>query len=460
MMKEKQLILDYSKDKGKLKKIRKDLSNKGGSLFNSTLTYNNHVDLFLGEGYQKTISLSKGFEDAGLSADETTVLGGWCAARTKCLLEIEKGNLFNPIKGSVIPLTFKNLIDWIQTAISGDQIIDSVGIYNGDKYALISEQLLWSRKIARAFETGSNTILNNTEKNLILDAIKISENRRFLITKKYIEFVKGKRIDLVKFTDSEIWDDLVKARNVLLDQIGISLKDLVAPFIENRFNHDLKQDINAQNDLKNYIDEYSLVWTMYTGPYLQLLKKLGIISTQNAVIIEPWSHARSNEGQIKLNDTIIQTSSRNHYLGNKGINKNLGFIAISESSEYNFKSTRTSLTISKVPNIQNYKLYFDRLNADSSISNLDLSRNKSFVLASNYLPYGKAKDLLVQMIVISNEYKNRKLKIKNNNLNFLDNNSRNKEEVRSLRGIKSKEMQNISLRLNDILFAMFEEIFN
>lgn len=455
----KQLILEYSKDKDKLNKIRMELSHKNGKFFNDSVMFNKEIEEFLGDGYEKTISISRNLLDDKLSLQDITALGGWCAVRTKCLTLMSQGILMGPM-GDVWDYSLENLHTLLQECVGGDQIIDSVGFYNGDKYALISEQFLWSRKVISAYFQATGKVLNKLEQQKIVDSIGIGENKRYLATKKYLEFIKQRKIDLVKFTDLEIWDDLVAARDALLKEISIDMQDLVRPFVENRLNKSHKNDIFVLNDMEKFVSDYSLVWTMYTGKYLEILKKRGIIDTNNALIIEPWTHARSNEGQIALNEYIAKSSPYNLYMDNRGINKNLGFVSIIESSLYNFKSTRVFKLINEIPNNKNYESFIGLLNDDPAISNLDLSQNPTFLLTANYLPYGKAKELLLQMIIISTEFKNRRLKIKQNNVDAYDHSTLNQKDVSILRKNKSSELKSISLKLNDMLFQMFNYIYS
>jgi hypothetical protein len=303
--------------------------------------------------------------------------------------------------------------------------------------------------------------LTEKQGQLVLDSLRSNENKKFIATKKYLEAISGSELEVVKFTDSEIWDDLISARDKLFLSSNTTLEDLAQFMVQNRSSHNQSLDSKIINDISVYIRDYSLVWTMYSGFYLEILKKKKIVNTKFGLIIEPWVHSRSNEAQILLNENLIESSVNNHYLNPAGINKNLGFIAISEYSSYNFKSTRVNNSINEIPNLLNYRGFIEKLGNSASIDNLDLTKNETFMLACNLFPYGMVKTYLNEMVEIANDYKSQKLKIKSNADNANGGcDFKRRIEITELKNQKSIQMKSISIKINEMLLGLLDNILS
>ncbi len=455
-----QKILKSARDNNKLAIIRVRLSRNTGRIFEGRLPQPEWAEKNLGETYDKTVLASKGVEQLGKNKNSVyTVLGGWCAIRTKCLREIGEGILTDPVTGKKKQIkTVSQVAQWIQNAVSLDQIVETIGIYNGTNYVAISEEKLWTKKVINTLELYFNRELTDNEKQNIFIVIKTAEEIRYKITKKYIEYVSGHGISLTRVFDSDIYDDLIQGRNILFEKVGISINDLVEPMILRilkRSDSELQVGTKTRNDLLNYIDNSTLVWYMYTGDYLELLKKKNYVNTPNGIIIEPWSHAVSNESEAKFNTLIF--TGKNSYLHPGGVNENLAYIAIDEASNYNWKSYKSQLSIAEIPNIQNYKIFFEKNTYTNTFSNLELAKNLPFMYGVNFLPYGKCRKLLLEIISVNDEYR---LKLKENKNKYNDYNNGRKNKIQQLKKTYSAKMVKLSKQIDLEIRKMINSIFS
>ena len=342
---DKQVILNSSRDKLRLEKIREKLQTPNGGLFKGRLPNYKWAIENLGESFDKVILASNNIER--LSLDSYTVLGGWCAIRTRCINDLQKGIITDTITGKKQQYkTVDELCNWLMKAIALDQIIEAIGSYNGDNYTAISEEYLWLEKIVKIVNKYFNRKLNETEIDKVLKAIKHSEEKRSKATELYLSFIKGKRVQITKVRDIDIFQDLIRSRDSLFDRLNITKEKLTQPMVLNRnITRKIKDSSHILNDLYQYIDRYSIVWFMYTGYYLDLLKDKGYVKTDYAIIIEPYSHARSNESESEFKKVMLSSKNgTNNYLVHGGINEKLGFIASSETKLEEFYEGGALLT--------------------------------------------------------------------------------------------------------------------
>ena len=412
---QKQKLLNNSRDTLKIEIIRSKLCLPKGGLYKGCLPKYKWSEENIGQTYYKTILASKGIEN--MKFGTYTVLGGWCSLRTKCVNDLSKGIFTDPKTGFI--QKYKNVdevADWIAHAISVDQIIESIGMYNGDSYAAISEEYLWSEKVIRIVQKYFSRKLLNSEQDKIRQSIRISDDRRYQITKKYIELVQNKKITLTKIIDSDIFSELVLARDKMLNDFNISLVDLGRQLTTNRGllkNKNKNDKKEIQEDINFYINNYIIVMLMYTGYYLEILRAKGYVKTAKAIVIEPYAHVQSNEFEGEFKGAVFSSDKgKNNYHIKGGINENIGFIAMDDVSTYACKRVKLIKSIFNVPNIKNYNKFIDILSTDKNISILDLRNNPVFMYGINYLPYGKCRKALLEMVDIRNEYLIRKRKIK------------------------------------------------
>lgn len=401
---DKQVLLNNSRNPIRLKKIREKLCLSNGGLFEGQLPDYEWAIENLGEQFNKVILASKNIEKLCLGS--YTVLGGWCVLRTKCMQDLRSGIITDPKTGEKKQYeTIEEVCQWLEKAIALDQIIETVGSYNGDLYVAISEEHLWSEKIIKAVAKKLNKKFTAHESEQIVKAIRFSEEKRARATEKYLSFVKGKKIRITKVRDSLIFQDLVKARNDLYNHFGITNEKLLQPVIKRRLSRDLEQSQDQITDLFIHMDRYSLVLLMYTGYYLNILKEKGYVKTENAIIIEPYSHTRSNESDSEFRRILLSEEKGAHnYLVKGGINEHLGFIVLDEISDYGLHKFSKLKTIAEVPNIKNYFEHLKSISESNTISILDLKKNTAFLAGINYLPYGECGKALERMITISNGY--------------------------------------------------------
>ncbi len=454
-----QTLLKYARDTGKLNSIRARLSRNTGRIFDGSLPNYLWAQKYLGDTYEKVILAPKGIEALGESKDnQFTVLGGWCAIRTKCLRDMGKGILTNPISGKQIQIkSISQVAYWIENAVAADQIIETIGIYNGTNYVAISEESLWTKKIINTLELYLNRRLNDLEKQQILEAVIIAEKKRYKITKKYIEYVLKKTANLTRIIDTDIYDKLVEGRDELFERMGTTIDDLIEPMITRilkKPDTELQIGTKTKEDLLNYINSSSLVWFMYTGSYFDILRKKKYVTTQKGIIIEPWSHAVSNESEAKFNSIFF--THNNSYLHPNGINEDIAYITIDEACTFNWKPSKGYLPLSEVPNINNYESLIDALQTNSTISDLNLAKNISFMYGVNYLPYGNCKKALLDMVYIADEFHHKKKNLKKWNKD----NQIKREKIQLLKSEYSSTIKNLALTVNKELKNMFITIFS
>jgi len=455
----RQELLNFGRNFQKLQFLRNRLK-KSSIFFNGGIPKYEWSKKHLGDTYDKVIIASQGIEKLGETKNTSyTVIGGWCVMRTFCIQKISNGQLIDPISGKPQKIiSIQQVSDWIKKAISMDGIVQAIGIYNGKEYVAISEVQLWFMKICNTLEMCLERNLNEKEKETVYKSIEFAEKKRYKITKKYIEYVSGKNINLVRIVDKDIFKELVIARDALFNKVGITINDLAKPLLTRLLktsDDELSINIKTKKALIQYIDTSSIVWLMYTGYYVKLLQKHNYIKTPYVIIIEPFSPIHNNESRVLFNHLVY--SGENAYLNKKGINNNLAYIAISESSSYNFNKSTSYLNISQVPNINNYKMFINLLKKDKSINELDLSINEAFQLGFNYLPYGKCKQLLLEMIRIIKEYKKEKKIIKTNIKK--DQRSARQEKLISLKNNYKNHIYKLSIQVIDNVEHAFSIIF-
>jgi hypothetical protein len=354
------------------------------------------IDRQFGQFGERVLFVSRGTEK--LDTEQTTALGGWCALRTEDVSRMQQGRLTDPATGEVRRYTsVPEVADWITRAISIDQCIEAIGIYTGNNYAAISEEQLWGDRVKGIVANQFGRALTAAEAAQVEGAMQAAELRRYEYTKRYITLVSGQEPNLKRVVDGEISGDLQQVRDEMLDTAGISMEKLKGQF---------------PNDLS--IDNYSLVWGMYTGPYLTMLRNRGYVQTPKGLLVEPWMHAVSEtEAKTEVNDRFFGNRA-NDYLVAGGINQDLGFAAYSDVMLPNGDRMRSSLPISAVPNQENYSAFVQALAEEPGCGSLDLAANPAYVWGVNLFPYGNTKNALYRMIDIKRDYKEMRSAIKKN----------------------------------------------
>lgn len=336
----------------------------------------------------KLLSASEGV--SVLQPNDFTAIGGWCAIRTADLMLLKRREIADPKSKTVTKYRDASEVsDWIKNAVGIDQILDSIGIYSGSAYVAISERRLWGERIKRIVaEACGYRKLGRQNAGRIERALEDAEAKRYVATKRYIEYVKRGSVSLIRVVDDEIFDELIKVRDTMLREASVTL-------------HDLKKLYPSED---GSIDSGAIVWGMYTGPYLEMLKAKGYVSTTNGLIIEPWLHAvEETRARKELNNRIFSVRN-NRYLG-PGFNKNLGFVPYMDVTMPDGAATRKSMPIGDIPNVMNYTEFIRQLRNDPNIASVSLCENPAYIWGANLLPYGAAKDALMGMVDISDSYK-------------------------------------------------------
>lgn len=347
MLSNTQPLLNYIRDTDKLQQIRERLRMPTECLSNGIIPDYEWSKKVLGNTYQKVILATNGIEELGRNPDtEFTAIGGSCVLRTKCFFRLKAGFLTDLSTGEKVKISsIRQVADWIKDAISLDQIVETIGSYNGSRYCYISENELWTQKIIQALIPLFGKI-DEKDVNYIRKSISISENRRYHIIKKYLELTSKKPIEIVRVIDTDILKDLEDISAQLLGELDISyslIKEQVSKSLP-------KSTFATQSELRRYVYYSVLIGTMYTGKYFDLLQKKGYVSTPKGLIIEPWHHG-SGELVTKI---LYELTNRFHPYLQSGINKNIAILVIDCPSNQRLIRYTSSLSIDSVPNIHNY----------------------------------------------------------------------------------------------------------
>lgn len=334
-----------------------------------------------------------------------TVIGGWCAVRTADVKLLKERGLIDRLSDSYIErqdtiesrrekvVSVGQFADFLRNAIGIDQIIETIGISSGKEYVAISEERLWSERMSEILETWLRRTLSQSEKIQIRDAIREAEEKRLRYTINYINFARGTSdTNLKRVVDEDIYQDLLDVKAQMLDTAGISIHDLAKRYGEN------EQTLNS----------LAIVWGMYIGPYVNMLKKKGYVKTEKGLIVEPWMHATSERrSKDYLNSRIF--TGINEYLTPRGINANVGFVPYADVMFPNGQRARQTRTIASMPTPDNYHTFLESLwggNGNPSSLSLNLSENPVFIWGVNLFPFGETREVLLKMIELQTEYKN------------------------------------------------------
>lgn len=350
-----------------------------------------------------------------LNPEEIAIAGGWCSFRNADFEGIES-NKFPGIRGGVItdPLTgevkqiksVSQVLDWVEKTIAFDQIVEAIGSATGGEYFAISESTLWAQKLIRTLEEAkSNNLisltLSQSDKDKIAQAVADADTKRVILTERYLCFILEKNINLKRVNDGDITQGLQSARDELFENAGISVEQLQEQFPTQAI----------------IIPSKSQVWSMYSQPYFDMLRKRGIITKPIVIICEPTKHSyAADRAGTEVVKAVYQR--RGIYLEPNGINPNVGFISYMECVDAKGTPVQESLTIDKVPNMINWKNLFDTNGMFDFEQNVDIdpAKNQLFIWAVNLIPIGSTLKTLLAIAAIKREFneqkKNAKLRSK------------------------------------------------
>lgn len=334
-------------------------------------------------------------ESLNLLPEQLAACGGWCALRTADVqLMSNEASIMNPDSGYIEPVrSVIQFTDWIRRSPTFDQIIESVGPVNAGEYAAISEGRLWAERAITKLATILRRNLSPEERSAIESAIYDAENTREELTRRYLSaLLQNDNLTFRRVNDYDIWDELKKARDKLLQTAGISLEHLSA------------QDPTAPNA--------SIVWGMYSEPYFDVLRGSGIITSSKVLIVEPAFHAYpETRAHRQVADRIYPGNNR--YFSRRGLNANTGFVAFIECLDEKGFNVRRTKPAGLVPNIANWESLFEKGNqfdpgSDSNLA-INPALNALFQWGLNLYPTDDVLSALFRLSDIQRDYKKAKL---------------------------------------------------
>lgn len=362
------------------------------------LTDRTDFEAVLGDNFAPRVLIASDPNNpATLIPEQIAIAGGWCALRTKDVATLsEKCMIMDPKTGLIMPVTSVwQVADWIKQSVSFDQIVESVGFPKGAEYAVISEQGLWSRRLAAKLSDIFDRKLAPAEISAIEKAVARTEQARATMTERYLALATGGPVDFRRIVDEDIWDDLRRAKSVMLGRVGLPEWKLIDKF-------------PSESPI---IKTSSMVWAMYSEPYFDALRRNGYVTKKTVFIVEPSLHTYADNAS---GNTVVQTiyQDRGKYFDPKGINPNTGFIAFMECITESGVNVRKNLGVGQVPNISNWRNLFENgtLTPDKNLA-IEPRDNKLFVWGLNFLPFGATRQNLLRLVKLQEEFIKEKLAI-------------------------------------------------
>lgn len=382
----------------------------------------------LGEFAPRVLIASNPNNPFALVPEQIAVAGGWCALRTKDVAGFnEKGVIMNPENGAIEQIrSVDQVADWIQKAATFDQIIESIGSPKAAEYVVISEKKLWTQRITAKLSQIFNRQLSEEEKDKIEEAIDQTEKDRALMTKRYLGLATGnENLVFQRVVDEDIWEDLEKAKNEMLERAGLSIDGLC----------------NAFPNETPIIKSTALVWAMYSEPYFEILRTRGFITKKNVFIVEPSLHTYAdNFSGNKVVQTIYQ--DKGVYFDKGGINPNTGFIAFMECLTPDGINVRKNLGVAEVPNVTNWPRLFDGGILDPEKNAVvNPKDNLLFIWGVNFLPFGQTRQRLLELIILQETF----LEEKKKNASLFSKSAQKDKEVRESVQRKTEELRQLFL---------------
>lgn len=336
---------------------------------------------------------------SALVSENIAIAGGWCALRTADVRKLGNGQIVNPITGQREKITsVEQVADWITDSIAFDQIVEAIGGAIGGEYLGISEQEFWSQRIIEKLnerigkdmdKESGNKILDVKQQEKIREAIEKAEEKRAEMTQRYLRFVTGRNVRLRRIVDADIMAELKQAQNELFKKAGLSVEELSEMFPKQR----------------NQILSRAVIWSMYSEPYFDILRRTGNLSKVTVYIVEPILHAAADDDPGKI---VVEKIYQNKgiYFDKDGINANTGFVAYMECIDGNGNSTRRALDIGQVPNVSNWQKLLssgEKLTPDQN-NTIDPRKNQLFLWGLNFLPFGKTQEILFRLIELKSRF--------------------------------------------------------
>lgn len=350
----------------------------------------------LGEFAPRVLIASNPNNPMSLLPEQVAVAGGWCALRTNDVKNLTAKDpiIANPLTGELEPVTsVEQVADWMEKSVSFDQIVESIGAVNASEYGVISEQRLWTERITAKLSQIFRGI-SSQEQEKIAQAVANAEQMRAEMTSRYLQYVTGNEdISFKRIVDDDIWDDLRYAQVDTFSRIGLSVEKLQRMF----------------PDEAETTKSKSLIWSMYSEPYFDVLRNKEIISKPTVFVVEPILHAvGDNKSGKEVARRIYQ--DQGIYFDKRGMNPNTGFIAYLGCFTPDKNDIKDQFSAGEVTNVSNWRSLFSgggRLNPDNN-RDTDLSKNLLFVEGLNMLPFGVCQKKLLELVSLQQRFKEEK----------------------------------------------------
>lgn len=245
-----------------------------------------------------------------LIPEQIAVAGGWCALRTKDVVNLNKqGIIMNPKDSKLEEVkSIGQVASWIQQSVTFDQIVESVGAARGAEYAVISERRLWTERMILKLSEILRRNLSSWEKNTIERSIEQAEKIRAGMTARYLQFATGnENIIFQRVVDEDIWTELQISQKEMFARAGLTIDRL-----EKMFPGDAA-----------IIHSSALVWAMYSEPYFDVLRSNNLIKKQSVFIVEPSLHTYAD---TKAGNEVVRRiyQDKGIYFDSNGMNANTG----------------------------------------------------------------------------------------------------------------------------------------
>lgn len=319
-----------------------------------------------------------------LIPEQLVIAGGWCALRTCEVNNLQQGLIVNPETALPEKITSAGQVaNWIQQAVSFDQVTEAIAPLNQGEMMAISEVKLWSQRICQKLNNILGQSLSSGEKERIFDAVETADQTRFKLTQRYITYVTNspRGQSLKRLPDYQIWRELTTARDELLLLGELSLNKLARMY-------------NASPAL---LEPLSLVWAMYSEPYFRNLRQSGLINGHVYLIAEPAEHAQATSAtEAYFINKIYQDLGV--YFERYGINHKTGYAAFIGCLDSRGQNARRSLNLGSIPNLANWQQLLSQgtLTAENNLT-LNLRENQLLLWGLNLMPFDEA----VQQAIIS-----------------------------------------------------------
>ena len=319
-----------------------------------------------------------------LVPEQLVIAGGWCALRTSEVNNLQQGLIVNP--ETALPekiISVAQVANWIQQAVSFDQITESIAPLNIGEMMAISEVKLWSDRICQKLNNILGQSLSPGEKEQIFDAVETADQTRFKLSQRYIDYVtnSSRGQSLKRLPDYQIFKELTAARDELLQSGNLSLNKLSKMY----------------DTSPAWLGSLSLVWAMYSQPYFRNLRQSGFIKGNTYLVAEPAEHAQAASAtEAYFINKIYQNLGI--YFDRQGINSNTGYAAFIGCLDERGQNARRSLNLSSIPNLANWQQLLSQgtLAPENNLT-LNLRENKLLLWSLNLMPF----DEIIQQAIIS-----------------------------------------------------------